>query len=153
VPGGFGVRGVPGMIEAVRFAREKKHPFFGICLGLQCAVIEYARNVCGLAEVSSSEVDPDLADPCAIIYKLRTVKGVENLGGTMRLGRYPCLLQEDSLALKAYGKQEISERHRHRYEVNNEFLEVLAKHGLRLSGICPDGGYVEIVELADHPWF
>ena len=153
VPGGFGVRGVPGMIEAVRYAREHKVPYFGICLGMQCAVIEYARNVCGLPEVSSSEFDPNLPDPCAIIYKLRTLKGVDDLGGTMRLGRYPCLVAEETLALKAYGKSEISERHRHRYEVNNEFLEVLSKHGLRLSGVCPEGNYVEMIEVPDHPWF
>ncbi len=153
VPGGFGVRGVPGMIEGVRFAREKKTPFFGICLGLQCAVIEYARNVCGLPNVSSEEFDPDLPNPAAIIYKLRKLRGVEALGGTMRLGRYPCLIPEDTTALKAYGKQEIWERHRHRYEVNNEFVDLLIKNGLRISGTCPDGGYVEMVELADHPWF
>jgi CTP synthase len=153
VPGGFGVRGVPGMIAAIRFAREKKVPFFGICLGLQCAVIEYARNVCGLGEVSSEEFDSNLPQGGSIIYKLRTLRGVEALGGTMRLGKYSCLIAEDTLALKAYGKQEVSERHRHRYEVNNGFRQVLQKNGLRLSGICPDGDYVEMVEVQDHPWF
>lgn len=153
VPGGFGVRGVPGMIEAVRYARESKAPFFGICLGLQCAVIEFARNVCGLTDVSSAEFDPNLPDPHAIIYKLRELEGVEALGGTMRLGRYPCVLAEDSLAYRAYGKGEISERHRHRYEVNREFIEVLTKHGLSIAGECPEGNYVEMIEVPDHPWF
>jgi len=153
VPGGFGVRGVRGMIEGVRWARAEKVPFFGICLGLQCAVIEYARNVCGIANASSEEFDEEFENPEAIIYKLRELKGVEELGGTMRLGQYSCQLAPESRALEAYGKSEVSERHRHRYEVNSTFVEALEKHGLRITGVCPDGGYVEMVEVSEHPWF
>jgi CTP synthase len=120
---------------------------------MQCAVIEFARNVCGMDKASSQELDPDVRGEHSVVYKLRELEGVEALGGTMRLGRYPCTLADDSLARRAYGKAEISERHRHRYEVNNEFLELLKKHGLRVSGVCPEGGYVEIVEVPDHPWF
>ncbi len=151
VPGGFGRRGVEGMIEAIRFARESRTPYFGICLGMQTMVIEFARNVCGLAQANSTEFDP--ATPDRVIYKLRELKGVDELGGTMRLGAYPCLLKEGSFARAAYGEGEISERHRHRYEFNREYEEVLTRHGLRIAGQTPDGVYVEICEIADHPWY
>jgi len=151
VPGGFGKRGIEGMIHAIRFARENKVPYFGICLGMQTMVIEFARNVCGLEGADSTEFNP--ATPYRVIYKLRELKGVDELGGTMRLGAYPCRLAEGSFARKAYGVEEISERHRHRYEFNREFESVLTQHGLRLTGQTPDGMYVEICELADHPWY
>ncbi|HLH41885.1 MAG TPA: CTP synthase [Bryobacteraceae bacterium] len=151
VPGGFGRRGVEGMLHAIRFARECKVPYFGICLGMQTMVIEFARNVCGLANANSTEFDP--ATPDRVIYKLRELKGVDELGGTMRLGAYPCLLAENSLARAAYGASEISERHRHRYEFNREYEGILKQHGLRLTGETPDGVYVEICELPDHPWY
>ncbi|HML16724.1 MAG TPA: CTP synthase [Bryobacteraceae bacterium] len=151
VPGGFGRRGVEGMLCAIRYARECKVPYFGICLGMQTMVIEYARNVCGLAHANSTEFDP--ATPDRVIYKLRELRGVDELGGTMRLGAYPCLLAEGSFAREAYGKAEISERHRHRYEFNRDYEKVLTGHGLRLTGETPDGIYVEICELADHPWY
>ncbi|MEQ1884405.1 MAG: CTP synthase [Bryobacteraceae bacterium] len=151
VPGGFGKRGVEGMLTAIRFAREYKVPYFGICLGMQTLVIEYARNVCGMTEANSTEFDP--ATPQRVIYKLRELLGVDELGGTMRLGAYDCKLAEGSFARKAYGQDMISERHRHRYEFNREFQDTLTKHGLRLTGETPEGTYVEICELADHPWY
>ncbi len=151
VPGGFGRRGVEGMLTAIRYAREFKVPYFGICLGMQTMVIEYARNVCGIELANSTEFDP--ATPDRVIYKLRELKGVDELGGTMRLGAYPCKLAEGSVARRAYGKPEISERHRHRYEFNREYEGVLKQHGLRLTGETPDGVYVEICELEDHPWY
>jgi CTP synthase len=151
VPGGFGKRGVEGMINAIRFARERKVPYFGICLGMQTMVIEYARNVCGLERAHSSEFDP--ATPHKVIYKLRELKGVDELGGTMRLGAYPCMLSEGSLAREVYGVPEISERHRHRYEFNREYEGTLTENGLRLTGQTPDGMYVEICELPGHPWY
>jgi CTP synthase len=151
VPGGFGKRGIEGMLNAIRYAREKNVPYFGICLGMQTACIEFARNVCGLKEANSSEFDP--ASPHRIIYKLRELLGVEEMGGTMRLGAWECILQEDSLAYRAYGKTEISERHRHRYEFNREYEALLAGAGIRLSGTTPDATYVEIVELPGHPFF
>ena len=151
VPGGFGRRGVEGMLNAIRYARECKVPYFGICLGMQTMVIEFARNVCGLEKANSTEFDPGTPD--RVIYKLRELKGVDELGGTMRLGAYPCLLAENSFARLAYGSKEISERHRHRYEFNREYEAVLKQHGLRLTGETPDGVYVEICELADHPWY
>jgi CTP synthase len=151
VPGGFGRRGVEGMLNAIRYARELKVPYFGICLGMQTMVIEFARNVCGLTSANSTEFDP--ATPDRVIYKLRELKGVDELGGTMRLGAYPCLLAENSFARDAYAQREISERHRHRYEFNREYEAVLKQHGLRLTGETPDGVYVEICELPDHPWF
>ncbi len=151
VPGGFGRRGVEGMLCAIRYAREFKVPYFGVCLGMQTMVIEYARNVCGLETANSTEFDP--ATPDRVIYKLRELKGVDELGGTMRLGAYPCKLSEGSFARAAYGEKEISERHRHRYEFNREYEDTLKKHGLRLTGETPDGVYVEICELADHPWY
>ena len=151
VPIGFGPRGTEGKIRAIRYAREHKVPFFGICLGMQCMVIEYARNVCGIEDATSSEFDPETKD--AVIYKLRDLLGVEEMGGTMRLGAYPCKLREGTLARRIYGATQISERHRHRYEVNQKYLETLVEHGLVISGICPDGKFVEMVELANHPWF
>ncbi|MGA3028535.1 MAG: CTP synthase [Bryobacteraceae bacterium] len=151
VPGGFGKRGVEGMINAIRFAREHKVPYFGICLGMQTMVIEYARNVCGLKGANSTEFDPGA--PYRVIYKLRELKGVDELGGTMRLGAYPCRLAEGSFARAAYGAGEISERHRHRYEFNRDFEKVLTEHGLCLAGQTPDGTYVEICEIRDHPWY
>ncbi len=150
VPGGFGERGIEGMIEAIRFARERGTPYFGICLGMQLLVVEFARHVCGLEQADSTEFTP--ATPDRVIYKLRELKGVDELGGTMRLGAYACRLAEDSFAHRAYGAREISERHRHRFEFNREYEEILTAHGLRLTGQTPDGVYVEICELPDHPW-
>jgi CTP synthase len=151
VPGGFGKRGIAGMLNGIRYAREHKVPYFGICLGMQTACIEFARNVCGLEEANSSEFDP--ATPHRVIYKLRELRGVEELGGTMRLGAWPCKLEPGTLAHKIYGKSEISERHRHRYEFNREYEGTLTAGGLRISGSTPDGTYVEIIELPDHPHF
>jgi len=151
VPGGFGIRGVEGMVNAIRFARENKVPYFGICLGMQTMVIEYARNVCGLKGANSTEFDP--AAPYRVIYKLRELKGVDELGGTMRLGAYPCRLAEGSFARAAYGADQISERHRHRFEFNRDFEKVLTERGLCLTGQTPDGTYVEICEIRDHPWY
>jgi CTP synthase len=151
VPIGFGPRGTEGKIRAIRYAREHKVPFFGICLGMQCMTIEYARNVCGIKDATSSEFDPETDH--AVIYKLRDLLGVEEMGGTMRLGAYPCRLKEGTLARRIYGVPEISERHRHRYEVNQKYLPSLVEHGLVISGLSPDGKFVEMVELPDHPWF
>jgi CTP synthase len=151
VPGGFGKRGIEGMLNAIRYARENNVPYFGICLGMQTACIEYARNVCGLAKANSGEFDP--ATPHRIIYKLRELIGVEEMGGTMRLGAWECVMLPDSLAAKAYGATTISERHRHRYEFNREYEAVLTGGGLRLTGTTPDATYVEIVEIPGHPFF
>ncbi|MHB1743518.1 MAG: glutamine amidotransferase-related protein, partial [Acidobacteriaceae bacterium] len=146
-----GKRGIEGMLNAIRYAREKEIPYFGICLGMQTACLEYARNVCGLDGANSSEFDP--ATPHRIIYKLRELTGVEEMGGTMRLGAWPCMLQPDSLAARAYGQTEISERHRHRYEFNREYEAILTGAGLRITGTTPDATYVEIVEIPTHPFF
>jgi len=151
VPGGFGKRGIAGMLQGIRYAREHKVPYFGICLGMQTACIEFARNVCGLAEANSSEFDP--ATPHRVIYKLRELRGVEELGGTMRLGAWDCKLTAGTHAADAYGKIEISERHRHRYEFNREYEALLTGAGLEITGTTPDGTYVEIVEIPDHPYF
>ncbi len=151
VPGGFGKRGIEGMLKAIQYAREKKVPYFGICLGMQCAVIEFGRHVAGLSSANSTEFDGTA--PHKLIYKLRDLIGIDALGGTMRLGKYPCELAEGSLARRAYGEAAISERHRHRYEVNQEYLPALREAGLSLTGLSPDGRFVEILELADHPWF
>jgi CTP synthase len=162
VPGGFGERGIEGKIEAIRYVREKKIPFLGICLGMQCAVIEFARNVCGLEGANSTEFD--LNTPYPVIYlieewydfKMQMVQRRDihsDKGGTMRLGAYPCVLAEDSFAYKAYGIKEISERHRHRYEFNNSFKEILVKKGMKITGVSPDKKLVEIIEIKDHPWF
>jgi CTP synthase len=151
VPGGFGSRGVEGKISAIRYAREKKVPFFGICLGMQCAVIEFARNVCGLEDANSSEFNP--STPYPVIDILPEQNSVINKGGTMRLGAYWCQLRRDSLAFRAYGKRVVSERHRHRYEFNNKYRMQLEEAGLKVSGLSPEGNLVEIIEIEDHPWF
>jgi len=151
VPGGFGKRGILGMVRGIQFARQRQVPYFGICLGMQCAVIEFARNVCGLTGADSSEFDPNT--PHRVIYKLRELRGIDELGGTMRLGAWPARLKPGSFAHQAYGQLEISERHRHRYEFNREYEEILVGKGLDLVGATPDGTYVEIVEIRDHPWF
>ncbi len=151
VPGGFGKRGIEGMLNAIRYAREHKVPYFGICLGMQTACIEFARNICGLDEADSSEFNP--STPHRIIYKLRELRGIDELGGTMRLGAWPCKLIPNSLAAKAYGATEISERHRHRYEFNREYEAILTGAGMQITGATPDGTYVEIIELPDHPYF
>lgn len=162
VPGGFGSRGIEGKISAIKYARENKIPYFGICLGMQLLVIEFSRNVCNIKSAHSTEFKPDTPDP--VIYLMKewydyrrneVVKRDEssNLGGTMRLGAYPCILKEESLAFNAYKQREIFERHRHRYEFNIKYREVLEKNNLCFSGLSPDNNLVEIVELTDHPWF
>jgi len=152
VPGGFGVRGVEGMIAAIRYAREERIPYFGICLGMQMAVVEYARHVCGLSDAHSSEFGIPTAHP--VIDLMPDQREVTDKGGTMRLGAYPCVFpQPQGPAYEAYGEGQISERHRHRYEFNNDYRQVLTDHGLTLTGLSPDGRLVEIVELRDHPWF
>ena len=154
VPGGFGKRGVAGMIRAISYARRTRTPYFGICLGMQTAVIEYARSVCGLSGADSTEFDPDTPHP--VIFKLRDLVDVEELGGTMRLGAWTCRLADGSLAREVYGgRAEVSERHRHRYEFNPEFREQLESAGLVFSGVSEDGRFVEMVELPRdaHPWF
>jgi CTP synthase len=151
IPGGFGIRGVEGMIEAVRWARSNDLPFFGICLGLQIAIIEFARNVCRLPNPNSTEFAPDCESP--VIALMPSQRDVVDLGGTMRLGAYAAKLRPGSRAAQAYGTTEISERHRHRWEVSNAYRDVLAEFGLRLSGVSPDGGLVEVIELPEHPWF
>ncbi len=154
VPGGFGRRGIAGMIKAVKYARKTKTPYLGICLGMQVACIEFARNVCGLQEADSTEFNADTPHP--IIFKLRDLVGVENFGGTMRLGAWACRLQRDSLAYEIYGGQEeISERHRHRYEFNPEYRQILEEKGMKFTGLSPDGKFVEIIELPlhEHPFF
>jgi CTP synthase len=151
VPGGFGKRGVEGKIAAVRYAREQKLPFFGICLGMQIAVIEYARNILGLSDANSSEFDQSSSHP--VIDLMNDQRSIENLGGTMRLGGYPAQLQVGSLAHRVYGCEQISERHRHRFEVNNAYRAQLAAAGLHLSALSPDGTLVEMVEIPEHPYF
>ncbi|MCB9832296.1 MAG: CTP synthase [Planctomycetes bacterium] len=151
VPGGFGERGIEGMILGARYARENGIPYFGICLGLQIAVIEFARNVCRMKDASSTEFAPDCGVP--VIDLMAEQQSVTDKGGTMRLGAYPCRLKKDTLAYSLYEKDEISERHRHRWELNNRYLEVLEANGLEPSGINPDKGLVEIVEIPSHPWF
>jgi len=151
VPGGFGVRGVEGKVEAIRYARENGVPFLGICLGLQCAVVEFARNVCGLTDANSSEFDP--ATPNPVIDLLPEQKNVTDLGGSMRLGAQPCHLTPGTLAADAYGGSVVYERHRHRFEVNPAYHEVLSSNGLVFSGLSPDGRLVEIIELPGHPFF
>ena len=151
VPGGFGSRGIEGKIQTIKYARENNVPFLGICLGMQMAVVEYARDVLGLKDANSSELDENTQNP--VIHIMEDQKNVNKKGGTMRLGAYPCILQEGSLAKKLYGKNEISERHRHRYEYNNAYRERLEKSGLKVSGTSPDGNLVEIVELENHPYF
>jgi CTP synthase len=151
VPGGFGVRGIEGMVEAIRHARENGLPFFGICLGMQTAIIEFARNVCGLDDSHSSEFNPECDNP--VISLMESQQHVTDMGGTMRLGAYPCRLARGSRVAEVYGVPEVSERHRHRYEVSNRYRDLFVQRGLRLSGLSPDGQLVEIVELPTHPWF
>ena len=151
VPGGFGVRGVDGMVEAIRAARETGLPFFGICLGMQVAIIEFARNVLRLPDSHSSEFAPECSNP--VIDLMEEQKHVTDMGGTMRLGSYPCRLQRGTKVAEVYGVPEVSERHRHRYEVSNSYRDQFVANGLKLSGLSPDGSLVEIVELEDHPWF
>lgn len=150
VPGGFGERGVEGKISAIKFARENDIPFFGICLGLQCAVIEFARNVCGISSANSSEFKKNRY---SVIDLMPDQKNLKNLGGTMRLGAYPCIIENNTLAKKSYGTEYITERHRHRFEVNNKFRNTLTSHGLILSGLSPNKELVEIIELSEHRWF
>jgi CTP synthase len=151
VPGGFGVRGVEGMVEAIRHSRLTGQPFFGICLGMQTAIIEFARNVCGLEDPHSSEFAPECDNP--VISLMESQQHVTDMGGTMRLGAYPCKLRPGSRVAQIYGSAEVSERHRHRYEVSNAYRDVLAEFGMRCSGLSPDGSLVEMIELPDHPWF
>jgi CTP synthase len=151
VPGGFGHRGVEGKVAAIRYARERRIPFFGICLGMQCAVMEFARNVCGLAAANSTEFDA--ATPNPVIDLMETQRGVKAKGGTMRLGAWECVLAEGSRVRQAYGGDRVRERHRHRYEYNNRYREAMAARGLVFSGLSPDGELVEVIELLDHPWF
>jgi CTP synthase len=151
VPGGFGKRGVEGMIRAIEFARGRKIPYFGICLGLQTAIVEFARNVCGLNGAHSTEFVS--SPPYKVIYKMRELVGVDQMGGTMRLGKYPCRLKPGSLAWEAYGGDEVWERHRHRFEVNPEYVPLFEEKGLVVSGKSPDRIFVEVIELPDHPWF
>lgn len=162
VPGGFGERGVEGKIKAINYARINKIPFFGICLGMQLAVVEYARNVLGLENAHSVELNPDTPNPVIYLIKewfdyrtdeLQVRDEDSDMGGTLRLGAYPCVLQQDSNAGRAYGTQEVSERHRHRFEFNNDYRQQLIEHGLTISGTSPDNNLVEIVEIEDHPWF
>ena len=151
IPGGFGERGIEGMLRVIRWARIHDLPFFGICLGLQCAVIEYARNVCGLQDSHSVEFLHEVSDP--VICLMDSQRQVTDMGGTMRLGAYPCVIREGSRAHQVYETLEISERHRHRYEVNNNYRDILADNGMTFSGQSPDGNLVEILELSEHPWF
>jgi len=161
VPGGFGHRGIEGKLKAIRYAREKRIPYFGICLGMQCAVIEFARNVCSL---SANSTEFDVNTPTPVIYlmerwydfrkgRIEVRSESSQKGGTMRLGAYPCILEEETAAFRAYQAKEISERHRHRYEFNNSYREILTQHGLKISGLSPDRELVEIIEIEDHPWF
>lgn len=151
VPGGFGERGIEGKIAAAGYARVNKVPFLGICLGMQCAVIEIARNVCGLAGANSYEFDPNTAHP--VVHLMPEQADKQKKGGTMRLGKYPCRLVEGTRVQKAYAASQVDERHRHRYEINNDYRDILSQNGLKIAGLSPDGKLVEIVELEDHPWF
>lgn len=151
VPGGFGNRGIEGKIAAIQYARENKIPFLGLCLGMQLSIVEFVRNVVGKSNANSVEFDPDTEHP--VIHLMPDQEGVENIGGTLRLGSYPCELAEDTKALELYGDKLIHERHRHRYEVNNDYRDTLTENGMKLSGISPDGRIVEMIELAEHPWF
>ncbi|MEW4413166.1 CTP synthase [Clostridium sp. AN503] len=151
VPGGFGSRGIDGKLIAIRYARERGIPFLGLCLGMQLSIVEFARDVAGLADAHSSELDPGTSHP--VIHLMPDQNGVEDIGGTLRLGSYPCILDKTSKAYKLYGEETIHERHRHRYEVNNDYRAVLEENGMMLSGISPDGRIVEMVEIPSHPWF
>lgn len=151
VPGGFGQRGIDGKIFAIEYARKNKIPFLGLCLGMQLAIVEFARNVVGFKDAHSAELDPATTHP--VIHLMPEQDGVEDLGGTLRLGSYPCVLDKDSKAYEVYGQENIAERHRHRYEVNNYYRDDLIKNGMKLSGLSPDGRIVEIIEIPEHPWF
>lgn len=151
VPGGFGSRGMDGKMHAIRYARENNIPFLGLCVGMQLAIVEFARNVVGFADAHSSELDPGTNHP--VIHLMPEQNGIKDIGGTLRLGSYPCILDEKSKAFKLYGTKEIHERHRHRYEVNNYYRDYLTKSGLSLSGLSPDGRIIEMIELNSHPWF
>ena len=151
VPGGFGNRGIEGMITAIRYARENQIPFLGLCLGMQLTIVEYARNVLGYHDAHSIEMNPNTMHP--VIALMPDQDGIEDIGGTLRLGAYPCVLADESKAQELYGEKEISERHRHRYEVNNDFRKALTENGMVLSGVSPDGRIVEMVELSDHPFY
>ena len=151
VPGGFGDRGIEGMICSIQYAREHKIPYLGLCLGMQLTIVEFARNVLGLKDAHSHEFNENTANP--VIHIMPDKEGITDLGGTLRLGSYPCILDKTSKAYELYGTENIEERHRHRYEVNNDFRAVLTEHGMKLCGTSPDGRIVEMVELPDHPWF
>jgi CTP synthase len=151
VPGGFGSRGIEGKISAVKHARDEKIPFFGICLGMHCAIIEFARNVCGISDANSSEIDAETKNPVVDFLPNQNIQ--KDKGGTMRLGAWRCQLRKETNAYNAYGEREISERHRHRYEFNNKYRLQFEEAGLRFSGLSPDGNLVEIIEVKDHPWF
>jgi CTP synthase len=150
VPGGFGTRGIEGKIKSINYARVNNIPFFGICLGMQCAVIEFARNECNMPRANSSEIKKGAF---SVIDLMPMQKGVKNMGGTMRLGSYSCIIEPGTKAAEAYGVEEIKERHRHRYELNNQFRDKLQSKGIIISGTSPDGFLVEMIELKDHPWF
>jgi CTP synthase len=150
VPGGFGTRGIEGKIKSINYARINNIPFFGICLGMQCAVIEFARNECNMPRANSSEIKKGAF---SVIDLMPTQKGIKNMGGTMRLGSYSCVIEPGTKAAEAYGVEEIKERHRHRYELNNQFRDKLKNKGMVVSGVSPDGFLVEMIELRDHPWF
>ena len=151
VPGGFGSRGIDGKLIAIEYARTHKVPFLGLCLGMQLSIVEFARHVCGYNDAHSIELDPSTTHP--VIALMPDQEGVDDIGGTLRLGSYPCVLDKTSLAYKLYGEETIHERHRHRYEVNNDFRSTLTEHGMKLSGLSPDGRIVEMIEIPDHPWF
>ena len=151
VPGGFGDRGIDGKITAIKYAREHEVPFLGLCLGMQLSIVEYARHICGLEDAHSIELDPNTSAP--VIALMPDQNGVEDIGGTLRLGSYPCVLAKDSKAYELYGTETIHERHRHRYEVNNDYRAILTEHGMKLSGLSPDGRIIEMIEIPSHPWF
>lgn len=151
VPGGFGTRGIDGKLEAIRYARTKNIPFLGLCLGMQLSIVEFARNVIGYRDAHSAELDPNTNHP--VIHIMPEQIGIEDIGGTLRLGAYPCILDTDSKAYEMYKTEQIEERHRHRYEVNNDYRDALTEHGMKLSGLSPDGNIVEMIEIPDHPWF
>ncbi|MDO5590138.1 MAG: CTP synthase [Lachnospiraceae bacterium] len=151
IPGGFGHRGIDGMLQAIKYARTHNVPFLGLCLGMQLSIVEFARNVIGYRDAHSAELNPDTTHP--IIHIMPEQEGIEDIGGTLRLGSYPCVLDKTSTAYSLYGSEEIHERHRHRYEVNNDYRDVLTANGMKLSGLSPDGRIVEMIEIPEHPWF
>ncbi|MDO5550639.1 MAG: CTP synthase, partial [Lachnospiraceae bacterium] len=151
VPGGFGDRGIEGMIDAIQYARENKIPFLGLCLGMQLSIVEFARHVLNYSDAHSVELNPLTTHP--VINLMPDQEGIEDIGGTLRLGSYPCDLNPESRAYQLYGSEHIEERHRHRYEVNNDFRNVLTENGMLLSGLSPDGRIVEMIEIPSHPWF